>query len=126
MENQNKRERWEGILREWHESGLSQRRYCLRQSLPYTAFRYWYRKLGSEKEQTKVSSLISAVEVARIEMESRTITRNIVLPVEIESERIVIAIPGTKATVTIAGRMSLTCLNRILNAFEGLGGHAKA
>jgi hypothetical protein len=53
MGHENKREHWEGIIREWSESGLSQREYCLRQSLTYSAFRYWYRRLGSGNAQTE-------------------------------------------------------------------------
>jgi hypothetical protein len=126
MEQQSKRDRWEVIIRGWPESGLNQKMYCLRQSLSYSAFRYWYRSLGSRSMLSKANSRVSAVEVSRTAAKPWAIARNPAANVEIETDKIVIKIPGTEATVTISGRMSLASLSRIMNAFDGLGGHAKA
>jgi len=45
---------------------------------------------------------------------------------EVETDKIVIEIPGAKATVTISGRMSLERMIRIMSAFSEIGGHAEA
>jgi hypothetical protein len=45
---------------------------------------------------------------------------------EVETEKIVIEIPGAKATVTISGRMSLARLIRSMSALNEIGGHAEA
>ena len=126
MEHQNKRDHWEGIIRKWPESGLSQREFCLRQSLSYTAFRYWYRSVGAGQTPTKANRHVRAVEVSRIAMAPRAVARNPVANGEVETDKIVIEIPGTEATVTISGRMSLAYLSRIMNALVGIGGHAEA
>jgi hypothetical protein len=126
MEHQYKRDRWEGIIREWPESGLSQRKYCLRQGLTYSAFRYWYRSLGFGNAQTKASSRASVVEVSRIAVNPQAVAKSPVANGEVETDKIVIKIPGTEATVTISGRMSLGCLSRIMSAFNEVGSHVEA
>jgi hypothetical protein len=126
MEQQNKHEPWEGTIREWSESGLSQRAYCLRQNLTYSAFRYWYQRLGSSNTQTETSRRVRAVEVSQKAMEPQTSTMNPEANGEVETDKIVIKIPGTKATVTISGRMSLGCLSRIMSAFNEIDSHAEA
>ena len=126
MEHENKRELWEGIIREWTESGLSQREYCLRQSLTYSAFRYWYRRLGSGNAQTESNGRIRAVEVSRKAMKPQTVAMNPVTNGEVETDKIVIKIPGTEATVMISGRMSLERLSRIMSAFTEIDIHAEA
>ena len=126
MKHENKRELWEGIIREWPESGLSQREYCLRQSLSYSAFRYWYRSLGSGNAQSEANRRVRAVEVSQKAKKPQTVAMNSVANGEVEIDKIVIEIPGAKATVTISGRMSLARLSRIMSAFNEMGGHAEA
>jgi len=126
MEHENKRELWECIIREWSESGLSQRGYCLRQSLTYSAFRYWYRRLGSGNAQTESDGRVRVFEVSQKAIKPQTATMNPVANGEVETDRIVIEIPGTEATVTISGRMSLASLSRIMSAFNEIGSHAEA
>ena len=125
MEQQNKRDQWEGIIREWPESGLSQREYCLRQRLTYSAFRYWYRRLGSGTAQTKATRRVSVVEISRIAVNPRAVAKNPVANGEVETDKIVIEIPGTQAIVTISGRMSLAHMSRIMSAFDGIGSHVE-
>jgi hypothetical protein len=126
MENENKRDRWEGKIREWSEGGLSQRGYCLRQSLTYSAFRYWYRRLGFGNAQTESNGRVRAVEVTKKAMKPKTDAMNPAMNGEVETDRIVIEIPGAKATVTISGRMSLARLNQIMSACSEIGNHAEA
>jgi hypothetical protein len=45
---------------------------------------------------------------------------------EVETDKIVIEIPGTEATVTMSGRMSLARLVQIMSAFNEIGSHAEA
>ena len=59
-------------------------------------------------------------------MKPRTATMNPVAYGEVKTDKIVIEIPGAKATVTISGRMSLARLSRIMNAFNEIGGYAEA
>ena len=77
MEHEKKRDRWEGIIREWPESALSQREYCLRQSLSYSTFRYWYRRLGSGNAQTKASRRVRAIEVSKRAMKPQSAAMNL-------------------------------------------------
>jgi len=126
MGHENKREHWEGIIREWSETGLSQREYCLRQSLTYSAFRYWYRRLVSRDTQPDTNGRVQAFEVSQKAKKPRTATMNPVAHGEVETDKIVIEIPGAKATVTISGRMSLERMIRIMSAFSEIGGHAEA
>ena len=126
MGHENKREHWEGIIREWSETGLSQREYCLRQSLTYSAFRYWYRRLVSGDAQPETNGRVRAVEISQKAMKPRTATMNPVAHGEVETDKIVIEIPGAKATVTISGRMSLERMIRIMSTFSEIGGHAEA
>jgi hypothetical protein len=126
MEHENKRELWEGNIREWSESGLSQREYCLRQSLTYSAFRYWYRRLVSGDAQPETNGRVRAFEVSQKAMKPQTATMNPMANGEVETDKIVIEIPGTKVTVTISGRMSLERLIRIMSVFNEIGGHAEA
>ncbi|MGO8692657.1 MAG: IS66 family insertion sequence element accessory protein TnpA [Rectinemataceae bacterium] len=126
MEQQKKRDCWEGIIREWPESGLSQREYCLRQSLSYSTFRYWYRSLGSGNAKAEASRRVRAIEVSKKAMKPQSAAMNPVASGEVETDKIVIEILGTEATVTISGRMSLTCLSRIMSAFKEIVGHAEA
>ena len=126
MEHESKRDLWKVTIRGWAESGLSQREYCFRQSLTYSAFRYWYRHFGSGNEQTESNRRVRAVEVSRKAMKPHTAAMNPVENGEIETDKIVIKIPGTEATVTISGLMSLATLNRILGVFRGIDSHAEA
>ncbi len=126
MEHEKKRDRWEGIIREWPESALSQREYCLRKSLSYSAFRYWYRRLGSGNAQTKATRRVSVVEISRAAVNPQAIAKRSVANGEVETGKIVIKIPGTEATVTISGRMSLAHISRIMNALSGIGSHVEA
>lgn len=126
MEHGNKRGLWEGIIRKWPDSGLSQREYCLRQNLTYSAFRYWYRRLGFGNAPTKSSQQVRAVEVSRKAMRHRTIAMNPVANGEVETDKIVIKLPGAQALVTISGRMSLASLSRIMGVLDGIGRHAEA
>ena len=90
MEHEKKRDRWEGIIREWPESALSQREYCLRKSLSYSAFRYWYRRLGSGNSQTKATRRVSVVEISRAAVNPRAIAKRSVANGEVETGTIVI------------------------------------
>jgi hypothetical protein len=126
MEQLNKRDRWESIIRGWPESGLSQREYCLRKSLSYSTFRYWYRRLGFGNAQTEASRRIRVVEVSQKAMKLQTSTMNPEANGEVQTDKIVIKIPGTEATVTISGRMNLAHLSRIMSAFNEIGSHAEA
>jgi len=123
MEHQNKHDQWKGIIGEWHDSGLSQRKYCLKQTLLYSTFRYWYQKLGFGNLSAKVDNRISVVDVSRLAMKSRAIARNTAAK-DVVIDKIAIAIPGTEATVTISGRMSLDSLSRIMSALNGSSDHA--
>ena len=59
-------------------------------------------------------------------MKPQSAAMNPVASGEVETDKIVIEILGTEATVTISGRMSLTCLSRIMSAFKEIVGHAEA
>jgi hypothetical protein len=126
MGHENKREHWKGIIREWPETGLSQREYCLRQSLTYSAFRYWYRRLVFGDAQPETHGRVRAVEISQKAMKPRTVTMNPMANGEVETDINVIEIPGASATVTISGRMSLERMIRIMSAFNEIGGHAEA
>jgi hypothetical protein len=56
----------------------------------------------------------------------QTVTLNPVATGEVETEKVVIEIPGSKATVTISGRMSLARLVQIMSACNEVSGHAEA
>jgi hypothetical protein len=126
MEQQNKRDRWESIIRKWPGSGLSQRKYCLRQSITYSAFRYWYRRLGFKSAQPEANGRVCAFEVSKKAIKPQAVTMNPMANGKVETDKIVIEIPGTEATVTISGRMSLVSLSRIMSALNEIGGHAEA
>jgi hypothetical protein len=59
-------------------------------------------------------------------MKPKTDAMNPAMNGEVETDRIVIEVPGAKATVTISGRMSLARLNRIMSACSEIGNHAEA
>jgi hypothetical protein len=44
---------WQHHLDQWHQSGLSQQRYCAANQLSISSFHYWRRKLRQEDPQEK-------------------------------------------------------------------------
>lgn len=49
-----KRVEWEGHIKGWEESGLSQRKYCEREGLKWPSFDYWRRHLKALNQSKKV------------------------------------------------------------------------
>ena len=45
MESNSSREEWDGILKDWKQSGKRRSDYCRERNLKVTAFDYWRRKL---------------------------------------------------------------------------------
>jgi hypothetical protein len=57
---------WVGVFSDWRRSGDSQRGYCRREGIPYSAFTYWRRKLDKENNENslvKVSNLSGFSEI---------------------------------------------------------------
>ena len=42
---------WAKRLKEWNESGLSQKNFCNDRRISYSTFHYWRKKLNSKTEQ---------------------------------------------------------------------------
>lgn len=60
MRSDRSREEWDGILRDWKQSGKRRIDFCREQNLKVTAFDYWRRKLltpvnGSENRLVRLS-----------------------------------------------------------------------
>lgn len=49
-----KNEYWQNHFKEWQESGLSKRRYCLDNGLAISTFSYWIRKFRKNSESSPV------------------------------------------------------------------------
>ena len=59
---------WAGVFSDWRRSGDSQRGYCRREGIPYSAFTYWRRKLEKENDENSleiVGSLSGFSEINR-------------------------------------------------------------
>ena len=46
METGKKAGHWRALLGEWKESGLSQREFCRRRGISFSAFHYWRHRNG--------------------------------------------------------------------------------
>lgn len=66
-------ERWEEILREQHESGLSVDAYCRDQSLKVSTFHNWRRKIQGPRRSQRFTEVVlqGAVSTAQIEVARR-------------------------------------------------------
>jgi len=120
-----KGERWNNIIIDWRQSGQTQREYCAAHGLSYSAFCYWRRGCGDDRS-TSATDDVQAVEIAHIPAGSLPGTWQAEQAMELETEGIVLAIAGSKATVRIVGRMRLGDLRRIMAACEGTAAHAPA
>ena len=59
---------WARVFSDWRRSGDSQRGYCRRKGIPYSAFIYWRRKLDKENNESslvKVNNLSALPEIDR-------------------------------------------------------------
>lgn len=50
-ERQAKRKKWNEILRDWNESGVSAAAYCRTNDIPSWQFNYWKKRLLSKSEE---------------------------------------------------------------------------
>lgn len=125
MRTNEKREHWERILATWQDSGQTQRSFCKERGISYSNFCYW--RKGSYGDSISLDGeLLRAVEITGIHPAPQG-NRCPVLPsVEMETQGIVLSLPGCEATVTIVGRISLGSLSRLMAACEGITDHAQA
>jgi hypothetical protein len=127
MRTNEKREHWERILAAWQDSGKTQRAFCEEQGISYANFCYWRKgsgvgsmSLGDDNQDLR------AVEIA---CRSSGFQGNYfpAAPfIEMETQGIILPIPGCDATVTIVGRISLGVLGRLMAACEGVADDAQA
>jgi hypothetical protein len=127
MRTNEKREHWERILAAWQDSGQTQRAFCEEQGLSYANFCYWRKGsgvgsigLGDDNEDLR------AVEITGLSCGFHVKDFPAAPSIEMETQGIILSIPGCDATVTIAGRVSLGVLGRIMAACEGITDHAQA
>jgi hypothetical protein len=127
MSTNEKRDHWGKIIAAWRESGQTQRAYCAERGLSYSNFCYWRRVSGRGGNGCSDEG-IRAIEITRSPMDSSG-SGNAPGPsptLELDTQGIVLALPGSDATITIVGRMSLGDLGRLMAACAGSTGHAQA
>jgi hypothetical protein len=126
MQPHQKFEHWKGIIEDWQGSGQTQREYCAGRGLGYSLFCYWNHKVKAESDGEASPHRVHAVEVRPLPVSPFSTSLWPVTTLELDTQGIVLAIPGSDATVTIVGRVSLGALGRIMAACEGVGDHAQA
>ena len=125
MQQPDKSEHWGTIIADWQTSRLTQRQYCLERGLSYSTFCYWRRGVRGKSESESSNAEIRAVEVAHLPLASRTFDPLQTMTMELETQGIVLSIPGSNGTVTVEGRLQLGILAQILAACKGGIGHAQ-
>lgn len=126
MRNQVRRDEWTKILQDWKESGQNQRLYCAAHGIAYSTFCYWNKKLAEEVARADGLEAVRAIEVGDMLCANRMAELWPSTLPEIDTQGIVIRVPGLEATVTITGRVGLAVVGRILEACGGDAAHARA
>jgi len=126
MQQRPTREQWIGIIEDWQESGQSQREFCTKKDIVYSAFRYWFCTIKSEPIIGEAKIPVKAIEIARIGVPSFPMAPNETERREITTRGITVQIFGCDAAVTIVGRVRLDRLGQIIIACEGNANHAQA
>ena len=117
---------WAAIIRDWKESTLTQRAYCLEHDLSYSAFCYWSRAFKAKAGPEETNADVHAVEVLRVPSELMQFDVRGAMDLELDTEGIVLAVAGSEGQVTIEGKIKLGTLASILAACQGGFGHAQA
>jgi hypothetical protein len=120
------RDEWKGIIEDWQGAGQSQRKYCSRKRLVYSAFRYWFRKLARQPVKGGNEGQVRAIEISKIGIPFPLMLSHRTKRTNINACGIVIPLGGTNASVTLSGRLSLEQLGRVIAACEGSSDHAQA
>jgi len=120
MRKQTKREGWQAIIDGWVASGQSQKAYCAARGIVYSTFCYWNRRLQLDLQGKDRDQPLKAIEVGRMPY-AGTPAR-----LHMETQGIVIKLTGCDASVTIAGRLSIDLVGRIMAACQGMIEHARA
>lgn len=125
MQRMEKQGHWKQVIRNWKESGQSQKKFCLQRDIPYSVFRYWRSKMDDHVPTGMPLDPIRAVEIGRVPDHSSTVRF-----LEMETRGISLSVSGSDATVTINGRINLGRLERIIVACnrhdDGISDHAQA
>ena len=125
MKANEKSEHWGKLLTAWQDSGLNQKAFCVERGISYSNFCYWRRSRASGADELG-NEHIRAIEITR-HTEDFLAGALSALPTSLmETQGIVLTLPGCDATITIAGRVSLVTLGRLMAACEGIADHAQA
>ena len=55
---------WRELIQSWQVSDLTQKQFCAQQSIAYSAFHYWFKKVRAEKPLAGISSGFVPVKIA--------------------------------------------------------------
>jgi hypothetical protein len=125
MKTNEKREHWERILAAWQDSGQTQKAFCEERGISYPNFCYW-RKGSDGCSLGTGDEALRAVEITGLPRGFQGNAFTASPSIEMETQGIILSIPGCEATVTIVGRVSLGALGRIMAACEGVADDAQA
>jgi len=124
--DRSKREGWQSIIDGWVTSGQSQKAYCASRGIVYSTFCYWNRRLQLNLQGKDGDQPLRAIEVRRLPHLGTPTGRSPAPRLDLETQGIVIRLACCDANVTIAGRLSIDLVGRIMAACEGIIEHARA
>ena len=122
MKANEKSEHWGKILAAWRDSGLKPKAFCVERGISYSTFCYWRRCHAGGAEEPG-NEHICAIEITR---HADDAFGDALPTLVMETQGIVLTLPGGDATVTIAGKVSLEVLGRVMAACDGITDHAQA
>lgn len=125
MKANEKSEHWGKLLTAWRDSGLNQKAFCVERGISYSNFCYWRRGRANGADELGNEN-IRAIEITRHDEGSLATALPALSAILMETQGIVLKLPGYDATITIAGRVSLRALGRLMAACEGITDHAQA